>query len=211
MSRRVLVEEYQEITGQDLTNIGVFGEEALDTVVYDGIVEGNRYAGCQVVQEGVAGISVAPGRAYLGGRVYPRAEATGFALTAQLPLALTRMATVIVAGQETDVDLQPRDYIINETTGETEARTAPRERRRSMTVSVIYGVEAANPVRAVIPPGAVAVADILLPPPASRPSRCSRPTSCVRPNPILKASRPSKVFETRPDAALIRWQPILLT
>ncbi len=164
MSRRVLVEAYQEITGEDVTNIGAFAQDAIDTVVFDGVVEGSRYAGCLVIQDGVAGISVAPGRAYIGGKVYPRAEATAFSLTASLPLALTRIATVVIAGQETNVDLQPRDYIINESTGETEARTAPRERRRSMTVEVIYGAEAANPVRAVVAPGAVAVADILLSP-----------------------------------------------
>ncbi len=164
MSSRVLVEEYQEVTGSDLTKIGVSAQNALDTTIFDGVAAGNRYAGCSVTQNGAAVVNVAPGRAYLGGKVYQRETDTEFTLTSGLPLALSKVATIVVSGQEIDTDLQPRDYVIDVQTGEAEARTAPRERRRVMTMDVVYGAEAANPARPVTAPGAVAVADILLTP-----------------------------------------------
>lgn len=164
MSRRVLVEEYQEVTGGDLTNIGAYGQTALDTVVTDGVTDQNRYAECSVAQNGAATIVVEAGRAYLGGKVYSLETDTEFTLTANLPLNLNKIATVVVSGQEIDTDLQPRDYIINETTGEAEARTAAREKRRQMVVEVLYGAEGTNPIGAAVASGSVAVADVLLTP-----------------------------------------------
>lgn len=164
MSSLVLVEEFQEVTGGDLTKIGKFAQAAVDAVVQDAVGSGNFFSGANVTQNGAAVINVAPGRVRVAGKTFERTTDTEFTLTSNLPLTLTRIATVVLAGQEIDTDLQPRDYIIDETTGAAEARTAPRERRRTMTVEVIYGAEAVNPVRAVIAPGAVACADVLLSP-----------------------------------------------
>lgn len=164
MSRRVLVDDYQEVTGPDLTNPGLYDQQARDAIVADGITFANRYAGCLVSSAGPATIGVAAGRCYTAGQVYYRDTATAFTLTTNLPNVVQRMATVVVYGAEIDTDLQPRDYIVNETTGEAEARTGPRERRRALQMDVVYGSESTNPQRGIIGAGIVPVADVVLSP-----------------------------------------------
>ncbi|WP_336488287.1 hypothetical protein [Methylobacterium nigriterrae] len=162
--RRVALQDYQELTGADASNIGIFAQGHVDAAVRDGIGAGNYYVDCDVVQNGAAAITVAPGRVYLGGKIYYRDVATGYTLTANLPVTTQKIATVLIWGTEIDTDLQPRDFIVSEATGEAEARTVPLERRRALQMDVIFGAESPNPVRGAVGTGLVAVADILLTP-----------------------------------------------
>ena len=164
MSRRVIVEDFQEVTGADLTNIGLYDQQARDAIVLDGITGMSRYAGCLVSSAGPTTVGVAPGRVYVSGQVFTRDTATAFTLTTNLPNVAQRMATVVVYGAEIDTDLQPRDYIVNETTGEAEARTGPREKRRALQMDIVYGPESTNPQRGIVSPGIVPVADVVLSP-----------------------------------------------
>jgi hypothetical protein len=164
VSRRVLVAENQEVTGADLTNIGVFSQAADDNIVKDGIAEGNYYVGCLVSQVSASEIQVAAGRCYIGGKVYFRDAPSNFILATQLPGATRKLATVVVWGAEIDTDLQPRDFIINETTGQAQAVTGPIEKRRALQMDVVYGAEGTNPTRGTIASGLVPVCDITLTP-----------------------------------------------
>ena len=81
-----------------------------------------------------------------------------------LPAVAKRVATIIVYGNAIDTDLEPRTFLVDAGTGETEGREVAVENRRQAYVDKVLGQESATPQPAAINSDYVAIANVVLTP-----------------------------------------------
>ncbi|MCB5201722.1 hypothetical protein LH464_04415 [Neorhizobium sp. T786] len=164
--RLVVISDDQQITNQDLNNIGAYARTSLDHVVKDGIEPGKKFTGFSVVQSGPAQVTVGSGRLYVDGAVYFRDDEGGVVLDLinALPAATNKIVTIVVWGQAVDTALEPRTFLVDVDTEQTEARSVATENRRYANVNTVSGIEAADPTPPAIDANVLAVAYIRLTP-----------------------------------------------
>jgi hypothetical protein len=162
--RLVIISQDQELTNDDLTNIGKFSQSSLDHVVNDGIESGRKFTGFAALQTGPAQVTVGAGRLYQNGEVYFRDDAGGVVLDllSILPAVTEKIVTIAVWGQTVDTATEPRTFLVDVDTEQTEARAVATETRRFANVNAVNGVESADPVAAALDSNVIAVAYVRL-------------------------------------------------
>ena len=145
MERTVLFRDRQELQSADLNNIQTFARSSLDHVVNDAIEPGKAYAGFSVTKTGATELTVAAGRLYSAGLVYARDENVVLDTFNILPLVTQKRIAIVAWGQSVDTDVQPRDFLIDAQTGETEPQSVAMENLRFAQVNIVAGVEASDP------------------------------------------------------------------
>ena len=168
MQRAVNIQDFQQITVADLRNVSAFPRESFDAVFRDlAGFPAPRYTGFIVEQTGVSDVTASTGRFVKPtGEVYLY-DAEGGAvvdLLDHLPAVAKRIATIVVYGATVDTDLEPRTFLIDAETGQTEGREVATESRRQAYVDKVLGQESATPVPAAISSDYVAVAHVTLTP-----------------------------------------------
>lgn len=162
--RLVIISQDQQLSDEDLTNIGKHAQASLDHVVNDGIEPGRKFTGFAVVANGAAQITVGAGRFYQNGQVFFRDDEGGVVLDLlpSLPSVTEKIVAVAVWGQSIDTNVQPRTFLVDVDTEQTEARAVATETRRFANVNAVPGVEAADPQPPVLDSNVLAVAYIHL-------------------------------------------------
>jgi hypothetical protein len=166
MERRVKIHQNQQITDTDLNNMGEFPRASLDHVVHDGIDNGRKFWGFPVVASGPLEVTVGAGRYYNQGKVFYRDDDGGVTLSVAdyVPVVTKRIVTVAVWGQEVDTNVQPRTFLQNVDTLETEAEAVATESRRHAEINLVAGIEAVEPQPAPLDANVIAVAYITMSP-----------------------------------------------
>jgi len=164
MERKVIFREGMDNDPSDYTNLQDFAQESLDHIVGDGITSDRRFAGLGTAASSVTEITVQPGRLFSGGKVYRRADVFTKDFTNALPVVGRKIISLVVFGQDVDTDTRPREFLINEETGESEPQQVAMERARVASVDTVAGEEAADPVPPIIGAGYLEVARIELTP-----------------------------------------------
>jgi hypothetical protein len=166
MERRVIIHPSQQVTDGDLNNIGEFARSSLDHVVHDGIDPGRKFWGFPVSQTGPLEITVGEGRYYSQGKVYYRNDEGGVVinLADHIPSITKRIVTVVVWGNQTDTAVEPRTFLVDAETGQTEAEAVATESRRFAEIGTVRGTENANPQPALLDLNTLAIAHITLTP-----------------------------------------------
>jgi hypothetical protein len=164
--RLVKIQQDQQVTDTDLNKIGAFAQSSLDHVVNDGIEPGKKFTGFVVVQSGPAQVTVGAGRLFNAGSVYYRDDDGGVVvdLLSLLPTVTGKIVTIAVWGQTQDTALEPRTFLVDVDTEQTEARTVATEARRFCNVNPVSGIEAADPVAPALDANVLAVAYVRLSP-----------------------------------------------
>jgi hypothetical protein len=168
MQRKVNIQTNQKVSAQDFNNLGVFPREAMDNIVSDiGGFTAPRYVGFAVEQTGASEVRVGTGRFYKGdGSIFLFDSQGGATIDFldHLPAVAKRVATIVVYGNTIDTDLEPRTFLIDAVSGETEGREVAVESRRQAYVDKTLGQESATPQPAAISSDYVAVAHVVLSP-----------------------------------------------
>lgn len=166
MERRVIVHDRQQVTHTDLNNVGEFGRASLDNVTHDGIEPGRKFTGFQVVESAPVEVTVGAGRFFNQGKVFYRADDGGvqIQLADYLPLVTKRIVTIAVWGNQVDTNVQPRTFLTDLETGQTEADAVATESRRHAEVNAVPGTENANPQPPSLDANVLAVAHVTLTP-----------------------------------------------
>jgi hypothetical protein len=164
MERKVLFHDGQDVGPDDFNNVQDFAQTSIDHVVGDAVTPKARYAGFTASKSGPTTITVAAGRLYSGGKVYARNDVYTNDFVTALPVAGKKIVSLVVWGTETDTNVQPREFLINEETRQTEARPVPLEHARLANINVVVGQEAPDPVPPLIDVGITEVARIVLSP-----------------------------------------------
>lgn len=166
MERRVKIHQDQQITNTDLNNMGEFPRSSLDHVVSDGIEPGRRFWGFPVTETGPLEITVGAGRYYSQGKVFYRDDEGGVVLSLAdyVPVVTKRIVTVAVWGNEVDTNVQPRTFLVDVDTLQTEAEAVATESRRHAEINLVPGIEAVEPQPAALDANVLAVAYVTMTP-----------------------------------------------
>jgi hypothetical protein len=168
MQRTRNIQNNQKVSASDFVAMGSYPRESFDSLVADlGGFTAPRYVGFAVEQTAPSELRVGTGRYYKAdGSVYGF-DADGGAtidLLDHLPAVAKRVATIVVWGNAIDTALEPRTFLVDAGTGETEGREVAVENRRQAYVDKVLGQESATPQPAAIGSDFVAVAHIVLTP-----------------------------------------------
>ena len=166
MERRVKIHQDQQITDTDLNNMGEFTRSSLDHIVNDGIESGRKFWGFPVTESGPLEVTVGAGRFYNLGQVFYRDDEGGVVLSVAnfVPAVTKRIVTVAVWGNKVDTNVQPRTFLTDVDTLQTEAEAVATESRRHAEINLVAGVEAVEPQPPVLDANVIAVAYITLTP-----------------------------------------------
>lgn len=162
MEKQVIFRDRQEVQAADMNNVQVFAAAAIKHVVADGITTERRFTGFGVTSPTETEIQVQTGRLYQSGDVYALETVTTFNMFQYLAVATKRVVALVAFGQSINTDTQPRDFIIDITSGETEPQAVPMEARKQASLSLVSGVESADPVAPSIGENTVLVALITI-------------------------------------------------
>lgn len=166
MERRVIIHPNQQVTDGDLNNIGEFARASLDHVVHDGVEPGRKFWGFPITITGPLEITVGEGRYYSQGQVYYRNDEGGVVinLADYVPVVTKRIVSVVVWGNQSPTAVEPRTFLIDAETGQTEAEAVATESRRFAEINVVPGTENANPQPAPLDMNVIAIAHVTMTP-----------------------------------------------
>lgn len=145
MERKVIHRDYQEMTSGDLNNMQTFTQDVLDRLVVDAIGPGLYFTGFEHQATDTWELTLSAGRFFQDGRMYRRASSSVLNLYNSRPLVNKKIVAVTAWGQTIETDVQPRDFLINVDTGETQPDAVAMESLRSAEVATIAGAEAPQP------------------------------------------------------------------
>lgn len=166
MEKQVLYRDRQELQAADLNNTQSWADEAQRHLVVDAITTERQFVGLTVTARSATEIDVAPGRIYDGssGKVYAIEATQTHSVFAMLPLQDQKWLAVSAFGQEEDVDIQPRDFLIDLQTREVEPEAVAMQRRRVAVIHIAQGLESPTPERPEPPTGYTLLAHVRLSP-----------------------------------------------
>lgn len=164
MEQQITFRDRQELQAADFNDTQRFSHEALTHVVADALTANRHYIGAAVSATGATQIRVELGRLYQAGEVFAWNDSVSLDLFEYLPLATKRMVSVVVWGQEADVQIEPRDFLLDLATGQTEPQAVAMRRDRLANVNTLPGAEAADPQPPVLQVTTLEIARVVLTP-----------------------------------------------
>ncbi len=166
MEKQVIYRDRQHLEHTDLNNTQNWAHAAQEHLVVDAITPEKQFIGLAVTAASATEIQVAAGRLYDGttGAVYALAEAQTQSLFANLPLSDEKWLAISAIGDEEDVNLEPRDFLVDLATREVEPQVVAMERRRVVVINIASGLESTTPEKPNAPTGYTLLAHIRLNP-----------------------------------------------
>jgi len=166
MERQVIYRDRQELQAADLANNETFTDESLQHLIEDAVTRERQIVGLAVSRKSATELEVSAGRLWAGdqGKVYVLTGPQTISVFSQLPTQDTRYLVVSCYGQEVETDIQPRDYLLDLATGQTEPRAVAMERRREVVTVITAGLESPEPQKPATPTGYTLLAYALLTP-----------------------------------------------
>ncbi len=147
MEKLLIARDRQELQAADLTNIQVYTDDALAHMVMDAITNQRMFVGLGVTMKSATEINVAAGRLWDGttGKRYAKDAAETLNLFSYLPVTDQRYLNIAVIGQEASTDQEPRDYLIDLTSGQTEPKSVYMTTARTVAIQITAGLESTSP------------------------------------------------------------------
>lgn len=164
MEKRVIVDQFQKVTTDDVNDMSIFPESSLDHIVGDIGIPDQAFIGFPVVKSGPAEITVGNGRFYQAGLVYFNDTSGGqvIDLTANLPLVTRRVVAIVVWGSAVNSNVQPRTFLTDVVTRASVARAKATELWRWATLSAVNGQEGPDPAKPAVAANVCTVAWVTL-------------------------------------------------
>ena len=198
MEKKVIFRDRQELQAQDLNNVQDFTDKTFQDVIKDVITKERQIVGLEITAKSTTEIEIAPGRLYADGKVYLLEQAKTLSLFSYLPVQDKKWLAVSVYGQEVETDIQPRDFLIDLQTGQTEPRAVPMELRREIQIQITSGLESPDPQKPEPPTGYTLIGYVLLSP--SGIEKIERATNKELPN-LLHLKQKVDVLESWKEQA----------
>ena len=164
MEKQVIFRDRQELQSADLNAIGQHAGDAIAHLVLDAVSGDLKFTGGAVSAKSATEVDVAALRFYNGGKVYASEQTETLNLFQYLPLVAKKCVAVVVWGEVIDTDVQPRDFLVDLTTGATEPQAVAMARLCKANVNLQPGNESADPQPPVLQTGTLAIALVYLTP-----------------------------------------------
>lgn len=164
MEQRVIISEHQQATTGDANRFGQFPRDALDHIIED-VGPGFRFTGFASTITATTKVTVGAGRLYsASGPIYFNADVGGTTIDfiSVLPVTGKRICAVVASGSELESQTEPRTFVIDAQTRETEARVTSTVSVRHASLQTVNGVEGPDPQRPLIPSNYLAIAWVTL-------------------------------------------------
>lgn len=164
MERQVIFRDRQEFQAADMENLQSFVDQSLQHLIGDAITGERMYVGLTVTSPSSTEIQVSAGRLWDGGegKVYRKDQAETISVFSHLPVSDERWLAVAVIGQEVEIDIQPRDFLVDLQSGQTEPRAVAMERQRQVVIHLTPGIESSAPQKPEPPTGYTLIAYVRL-------------------------------------------------
>lgn len=166
MEQRPIFRDRQEVTPDDLNNLGLMAQASDDHIVLDGIEAGRRFVGFGVTQSTATSVKVAAGRLYFDGKRYFRDEPGGVTIDLNPLRANLQKKIVAIVAWPADIEtaLDQRNFLVDAEELTYEPQAVTTEARRQARLEAVGGAEAVSPQAPVIDASAVVVALIEMDP-----------------------------------------------
>lgn len=146
MERTVLFRDNQEQQAIDHNNLQQYVRESFDDLVRDAIDDGKKYAGLETTATGTTTVTTQPGELYTSGAVHISRNAAEIALYSYVPAVTKRKVGLVTwASDQAFGEAEPRDFLTNVDTGETQPQSVSMEKRRIANIGPQAGVESPDP------------------------------------------------------------------
>lgn len=145
MQEQVIFRDDQEVPASDLNSIETYARSSIDRVVKEGISDAKHYTGFTAVKKSATVLTVQPGAFWSAGKVYIYTDAQDVDVFNHLAVATKRKVLVGVYGVEQEVDVEPRDFMIDAENNVTEPQSVAMRRVRVAVVDTVGGAESADP------------------------------------------------------------------
>lgn len=166
MEKQIIFRDRQEMPASDFNDIQSFVELSLQHFVKDAITPERLYVGFAVTNPSATELNVAPGRLWDGtsGDVYHRDLKFELSVISYLPVADQKWLTLSVVGQSVETDIEPRDFMIDLQTGQTEPQQVAMVRDKVAELHVVAGLESSSPQKQNPPTGYTLIGYVRLTP-----------------------------------------------
>lgn len=164
MEKQVIFRDRQELQSADLNHIGSYAGEAHQHLVQDAVSAAQHFTGGLVSAKSATEVDVAALRHYNNGKVYASEQVQTLNLFQYLPLVAKKCVAVVVWGEETDTEVEPRDFLVDLTTGATEPQAVAMTRLRKANINLQPGTESADPQPPALQSATLAIALVYLSP-----------------------------------------------
>ena len=164
MEKQVIFRDRQELQSADLNAIGQHAGDAIAHLVFDAVSSALKFTGGAVSAKSATEVDVAALRFYNGGKVYASEQTETLNLFQYLPLVAKKCVAVVVWGEVIDTDVQPRDFLVDLTTGATEPQAVAMSRLWKANINLQPGNESVDPQPPVLQTGTLAIALVYLTP-----------------------------------------------
>lgn len=145
MQKQVLFRDRQEFQAADPNHLQDYAATTFGDLVTDAVSSDPKYAGFSVTEKSATEVTVNPGRFYNSGVIYASESDTNKSLFSVLPVATKKIVAITVWGDTVDTDVEPRDFLVDLTSGETEPQAVAMTRRNQAVVDYVAGLESASP------------------------------------------------------------------
>ncbi len=163
MQNMVIFRDNQELDSADLNNLQTYARASFDSLVSDAITGSTSYyAGFSVAKTAATQVTVQPGDLYVAGASYNLSTASVIDFFSQLPLVTEKWCAIVANGSDIQTNIQPRDFLINATTGQTQPQSVAMQDQRLAVLNTVAGVEAPQPSYPSTQVGVVVIAYVLL-------------------------------------------------
>lgn len=162
MEKQVLFRDRQELQAADLNGIGLHASDAMQHIVQDAVSGHLHFTGGLVSAKSATEVDVAALRFFNAGKVYASEQTETLNLFQYLPLVTKKCVAVVVWGEETDTNVEPRDFLVDLTTGATEPQAVAMTRMRVANINLQPGTESVDPQPPVIQTTTLAIAYVYL-------------------------------------------------
>ena len=164
MEKQVIFRDRQELQSADLNAIGQHAGDAIAHLVLDAVSSALKFTGGAVSAKSATEVDVAALRFYNGGKVYASEQTETLNLFQYLPLVAKKCVAVVVWGEVIDTDVQPRDFLVDLTTGATEPQAVAMSKLWKANINLQPGNESVDPQPPVLQTGTLAIALVYLTP-----------------------------------------------
>lgn len=164
MEKQVIFRDRQELQSADLNAIGQHAGDAIAHLVLDAVTGALKFTGGAVSAKSATEVDVAALRFYNGGKVYASEQTETLNLFQYLPLVAKKCVAVVVWGEVVDTDVQPRDFLVDLTTGATEPQAVAMSKLWKANINLQPGNESVDPQPPVLQTGTLAIALVYLTP-----------------------------------------------
>ena len=164
MEKQVIFRDRQELQSADLNAIGQHAGDAIAHLVFDAVSSALKFTGGAVSAKSATEVDVAALRFYNGGKVYASEQTETLNLFQYMPLVAKKCVAVVVWGEVVDTDVQPRDFLVDLTTGATEPQAVAMSKLWKANINLQPGNESVDPQPPVLQTGTLAIALVYLTP-----------------------------------------------